>query len=249
MRLMCIVILLLGSTQLMQAQGNTKNSTTNPLIEYEGGNVKMVEAIKRKIEAFSYDLGEKEVKGEMSFVVTKEGTTKDIVFRNISNDSLTYRIKEAVEGLKTWKPTKGNNALSEAKITIPIVINGHPATVEEMDYVLTVPNVYSESDEVYVAVQVIASYRGGMSRFNREIIRSLIISDEEGSKKQIRFIMHFVVEKDGSLTDIKLAKPSNDRGVNRTAIRAFERAGKWIPGMKKNTVVRSEMTVPVTITQ
>jgi protein TonB len=62
-----------------------------------------------------------------------------------------------------------------------------------------------------------------------------------------RAIIQFVVEKDGSITDIKLARELQG-GLGEEAIRVVElmsKEKKWIPGMQRGKAVRVRFTLPI----
>jgi TonB family protein len=62
-----------------------------------------------------------------------------------------------------------------------------------------------------------------------------------------RAIIQFIVEKDGSITDIKLARELQG-GLGEEAIRVVElmaKEKKWIPGMQRGKAVRVRFTLPI----
>ncbi len=62
---------------------------------------------------------------------------------------------------------------------------------------------------------------------------------------QGRVIISFVVEKDGSISDIKVAK-SLDPLLDEEAVRVVSGMPKWNPGKQNGVTVRVKYTVPVT---
>ena len=89
-------------------------------------------------------------------------------------------------------------------------------------------------------------YPGGpaaLFSFLANNIKYPVVAEENGV--QGRVIASFTVEKDGSLTDIKIVKsvaPSLDKEAQRV-IRAMPR---WIPGKVNGSPVRVKYTVPLT---
>jgi protein TonB len=55
----------------------------------------------------------------------------------------------------------------------------------------------------------------------------------------------FVVERDGSITDVKVVK-SVDPSLDREAVRVVRSMPKWTPGKQKGDAVRVKYTMPVT---
>ncbi len=62
---------------------------------------------------------------------------------------------------------------------------------------------------------------------------------------QGRVIIAFVVEKDGSLSDITVAK-SLEKAFDEEAVRAVKSMPNWIPGMQDGEPVRVKYLIPVT---
>ena len=70
-----------------------------------------------------------------------------------------------------------------------------------------------------------------------------VVAEENGI--QGRVICTFVVERDGSITDVKVIK-SVDPSLDKEAIRVLKSMPKWIPGKQNGSAVRVKYTVPVT---
>lgn len=63
---------------------------------------------------------------------------------------------------------------------------------------------------------------------------------------QFRIIVFFVIEKDGTLTDIKVLKtPNENAGIE--AKRVLKGSEKWTPGEQDGKLVRASFTLPMII--
>lgn len=71
------------------------------------------------------------------------------------------------------------------------------------------------------------------------------IAEENGIKGRV--VCQFVVERDGSITDIKVVK-SVDPSLDKEAVRVIKAMPKWIPGKQNGSSVRVKFTLPVTFT-
>ena len=69
------------------------------------------------------------------------------------------------------------------------------------------------------------------------------IAEESGI--QGRVVCTFIVDRDGSITDVKVAR-SIDPSLDNEAVRVLSQMPKWKPGMMKGLPVRVLYTVPVT---
>ena len=103
-----------------------------------------------------------------------------------------------------------------------------------------------EETKVFDVVEQMPSFPGGdaaLMKFLSEHIKYPVVAEENGI--QGRVIATFVVERDGSITDVKVIK-SVDPSLDKEAIRVLKSMPKWIPGKQNGSAVRVKYTVPVT---
>lgn len=103
-----------------------------------------------------------------------------------------------------------------------------------------------EEQKVFDVVEQMPQYPGGPSalfEYLSKNIRYPAVAEENGI--QGRVIVTFVVEKDGSITDVKVAK-SVDPSLDKEAQRVVKSMPHWIPGKQNGSAVRVKYTVPVT---
>jgi TonB family protein len=102
-----------------------------------------------------------------------------------------------------------------------------------------------ESDEIFTNVEVLPTFPGGLEQFGKFLGKNLRyppIARESGI--QGRVFCTFVVEKDGSLTDIKVSRGIGG-GCDEEAIRVLRSSPKWNPGIQHGRPVRVSYTVPI----
>ena len=80
-------------------------------------------------------------------------------------------------------------------------------------------------------------------KFLNSHIKYPVVTEENGI--QGRVVCTFVVERDGSITDVKVIK-SVDPSLDKEAMRVLKSMPKWIPGKQNGSSVRVRYTVPVT---
>lgn len=68
------------------------------------------------------------------------------------------------------------------------------------------------------------------------------IAQENGTQGQV--VLQFVVERDGSITDIRVVK-SVDPYLDKEALRVVKTMPKWKPGKQRGKPVRCRFTLPV----
>jgi len=108
------------------------------------------------------------------------------------------------------------------------------------------PPKHEEENKVFDVVEQMPSFPGGMGALMSWLgqnIKYPVIAAENGV--QGRVIVQFVVEKDGSITDVKVAK-SVDPSLDKEAARVVKAMPHWIPGKQNGSAVRVKYTVPVT---
>ncbi|BAU54616.1 TonB family protein [Mucilaginibacter gotjawali] len=125
--------------------------------------------------------------------------------------------------------SKGNNA----DITIDEPIES-PIVTEEVD-----PN------HIFTSVEKIPEFPGGIAKFLQ------FIKDHQKLKiglngKGGRVIVLFVVEKDGSLSDIKIARGFSPE-YDAEALRLLKLMPKWIPGIQNGRRVRVQYPVAINL--
>jgi TonB family protein len=104
-----------------------------------------------------------------------------------------------------------------------------------------------ENRIVYTIVDVVEqmpSFPGGQ-RALMDYIASNIRYPKSYNKVDQRIIVKFVVERDGSLSNITILKGSSEQALNDEALRVVRGMPKWIPGKQYGIERRVVYTVPV----
>lgn len=107
------------------------------------------------------------------------------------------------------------------------------------------PEPKPEVEKVFDVVEQMPSFPGGPSALMEWLSNNVkypVVAQENGV--QGRVVVSFVVERDGSITDVKVVRgvdPSLDREASRV-VRAMPR---WIPGKQNGSAVRVKYNVPV----
>ena len=82
-----------------------------------------------------------------------------------------------------------------------------------------------------------------MMKFIAENIQYPVIAMEKGI--QGRVICQFVVEKDGSISNIQVVRTSGDASFDKEGVRVISTMPKWKPGKQRGKPVRVTYTIPV----
>ncbi|WP_304318333.1 M56 family metallopeptidase [Phocaeicola plebeius] len=100
-------------------------------------------------------------------------------------------------------------------------------------------------EEVFMVAEQMPEYPGGMKEMLK-FLQENVKYPENAMKNNVqgRVIVQFVVEKDGTLTEFKVAR-SVDPDLDAEALRVLQTMPKWKPGMQRGKIVRVKFTVPV----
>ena len=102
-----------------------------------------------------------------------------------------------------------------------------------------------EENTVFVVVENMPEFPGGQQalfKYLNESVKYPVIAQENNI--QGRVIVQFTVEKDGSVTDVQVAR-SVDPSLDKEAKRVISTMPKWKPGKQRGKPVRVKYTVPV----
>ena len=103
-----------------------------------------------------------------------------------------------------------------------------------------------DGNQIYYAVEKQAGPAGGMQSFYKSFATKYNAPDVDEGVRQIKVMLQFVVEKDGSFTDIKVVRDPG-YGAGKEAMRVLKSMPKWTPAEQNGRKVRSQFTLPITI--
>ena len=101
-------------------------------------------------------------------------------------------------------------------------------------------------NKVFTTVEQMPSFPGGdaaLMNWLRNNVRYPAVAEENGI--QGRVVVSFVVERNGSITDVQVVK-SVDPSLDKEASRVVKSMPNWIPGKQNGSAVRVKYNVPVT---
>ena len=132
---------------------------------------------------------------------------------------------------------KSQEELTSTKVAISI------ADIADLKQVVT--QAEPEPEKVFDMVEQMPAFPGGMQElmvYLGKNIKYPTIAQENGT--QGRVIIQFVVERDGTISDVRVAR-GVDPYLDKEAVRVVKSMPKWIPGKQNGKAVRVKFTVPV----
>lgn len=137
-----------------------------------------------------------------------------------------------------------SNIEAVARTTEKVIDEIIVSNIETTETAETVVMVDQE-DPVFEIVDQMPQYPGGQAALMKYINENIKYPVNAFEKKiQGRVILQYVVNTDGSLSNIKLVR-SVDPDLDAEAIRVISGMPKWIPGKHKGETVRVKYTIPV----
>ncbi|WP_449439913.1 TonB family protein [Pedobacter steynii] len=106
-------------------------------------------------------------------------------------------------------------------------------------------NVQSEKVYDFVSLEKQPIFPGGMEQFYEYLKKSVRYPKEAFENKiEGKVFLSFVVETDGSLTDIMVDRKLGS-GTDEEAVRVLKESPKWIPGIQDGKKVRVKYNIPI----
>jgi len=171
---------------------------------------------------------------EEKHIDSSKNTNSSGVINFISDDSftlITERQKQTqTETIDHFSANGNNEASVEALKT---------------DDLIKPQSQQKKEDRIFRLVEKMPSFPGGVKAL-MEYLENNVNYPEEARQRGVqgRVTVTFVVEKDGSITNISISR-SADPALDKEAIRLIKSMPKWNPGMHDGQNVRVEYNVPV----
>lgn len=102
-------------------------------------------------------------------------------------------------------------------------------------------------NEIYKDVDQSAEYPGGMGALRKFLGDNFDTSLMEGGEGTLKAKLKFVVEKDGTVSNVTIEEKSPNSDFNNEAMRVVKKLKKWTPAKRNGESVRSYYSVPFTM--
>ncbi len=188
----------------------------------------------------------------VSFTIETDGTIDEIKTMRSPDPLLTKEAERVVALMPKWKPAMQNGKPVRSRFALPVMFRLNADEPQKPDSLKTdVPAANdtqaapSDEDRVYDVVETNAQYPGGEAECYKFLASQMIYPpkcQEEGI--QGRVIVSFVVNKDGSIVDVKTVK-SPHPALTKEAERIVRLMPKWKPAMQGGKAVRSRFSLPL----
>lgn len=205
-------------------------------------NTQAVELAKLNTEKKEAKVEKKEViKQEPEKIVEKVKSSVKFTAPVIKKDS---EVKEEDE-IKLDEVQKSDKAVGFKDVVGNDEVGGSVLKAKEDIAAPEPPKHVVEETKIFTVVEQMPMFPGGdgaLMGYLRDNIHYPTVAAENGV--QGRVVVGFVVERDGSITDVNILR-GVDPSLDREAMRVVKSMPKWTPGKQNGSAVRVKYQVPV----
>ena len=213
--------------------------------EFPGGMAECMKWLGQNIK-YPAEAKEKGVQGRVivQMVVEKDGTiTNAKVVRGV-DPLLDAEALRVVNQSPKWKPGMQKGEAVRVKYTLPIMFRLSNDS-SDSKAAETPRKAIVDENGVHQVCEEMPEFPGGMQECMKWLGKNINYPAEAKEKgTQGRVIIQFVVEKDGSITEAKVAR-GVDPLLDAEALRVINSSPKWKPGKQGGQPVRVKYTIPV----
>ena len=121
-----------------------------------------------------------------------------------------------------------------------------PPPVQAPPKAAAVESKAPSTTEVYESVDQEAEFPGSLNSFRNKIAENFDNSAMEGGEGTLKTTVTFIVERDGTISDVKATGPNSD--FNSEAVRTVKSIkSKWVPAKINGQPVRQRFRLPLTM--
>ena len=205
-------------------------------------NTQAVELAKLNTEKKEAKVEKKEIiKQEPEKVVEQVKSSVKFTAPIIKKDS---EVKEEDE-IKLDEVQKSDKAVGAFTVEGNDEVSGAVLKAKEYIAAPEPPKHVVEETKIFTVVEQMPMYPGGdaaLMGYLRDNIKYPTVAAENGV--QGRVVVGFVVERDGSITDVNILR-GVDPSLDREAMRVVKSMPRWNPGKQNGSAVRVKYQVPV----
>jgi periplasmic protein TonB len=165
-------------------------------------------------------------------------------------------------------PPQSVHVEEAAKYVPPVVVDSVPllektqlstdeymnqTTIEKLDVTgtgnsddLTLGQYGSETDEPFLLVEVMPTFKGGGLEKFRDWIQKTTNYPQEAFDRKLRgkVVLTFIVEKDGTVSNVTVVQGA-DPLLDEAAVKAISGSPKWTPGLQRGEPARVRFLIPL----
>lgn len=116
---------------------------------------------------------------------------------------------------------------------------------DEADYA-TAQNDLGDNPLNFHTVEDLPKFPGGAVELMKWLTKNLRYPlDAQRNKKEGKVVVQFIVNKDGTMSNLKVVKSAQYASLDREALRVMRKMPKWTPGVQNDKPCRTMVCIPV----
>lgn len=255
MKLIKVFVLVALVSQISFAQVNRPQPPIEPKF-MNGGTQRFYQFITDEID-FSKIATEQTMR--VTFYLDTLGIMNGIQATEFKNDEAATEVIRVLKKANKWDVSNQTHSFSLIRYRIKLLFNDKKVLGEtqvswdskqgslETDRPKpTEPIILGETDLIYntAGVEKKPDFPGGLKEFYKYIGQNFKTPDVKGLAGKV--FVTFVVEKDGSITDVKVLRDIG-YGTGEEAVRVLKNSPNWIPAEQDGKKVRVLYSLPISI--
>ncbi|QIX61026.1 energy transducer TonB [Hymenobacter lutimineralis] len=190
----------------------------------------------------------------VTFVIEKSGAVSHVEPQQPLDPDLDQEAVRVIKEGPKWTPALNRGEKVRMRMNIPITFQipadqaaspASPATTAVSAAPALPPTPAATTTPTVIKPDQPARPAGGTDAFFAWIQQNLKYPAQAKQRKvEGRVIVEFIIQKDGSLTDIKPVKRLGS-GCDEEAVRLIQSAPKWLPATYQGQPIKQKMVLPV----
>lgn len=244
-----------------ELSASSKKNTVFQFVEqmphFRGGQKKLFQYLVKHI-IYPKDAKEAQIQGTVmvQFIVSESGNLKNIKAVSQLGGGLEQEAIRVVKSMPQWIPGKQNGKNVAVSFNLPIRFQ---LKGPEIDTITPPPppappapkpkkQVFDPS-KTYSFVEKMPQFKGGKDSLMSYLSRNIKYpKNAKENNIQGTIVVKFIVNKDGSISDVATTGEKKGGGLEQEAIRVVKSMPKWIPGEQDGKKVRVEYSLPIRFT-
>ena len=227
--------------KVKQMDNDSIYNTVEVMPEFPGGMDQMAKYLSENIK-YPEGAKDKGVSGRVfiGFVIEKDGSVSNAEVMKGIGGGCDEEALRVVKAMPNWKPGTMKGKPVRVHYTLPIFfkLDESATTAKKTD------------EKIYDTPETMPEYPGGMEAMIKYMQENITVPEkytEMEAKAMYRVLVKFVVEADGSVTEVETVKPEPSmQDLNDEAVRVVKGMPNWKPGTQAGKPVRVRYTLPIT---
>lgn len=209
---------------------------------FPDGDKAMMDFIGKNV-VYPKSAQEKKKEGRVvcTFVVERDGSIVEPRILKSVDPELDVEAIRVVEMMPKWNPGMQRGKAVRVQYTLPIMFRLNKPDTPSAATI----DVVESSDKIFTVVEKKPEFPGGDQELAKFIQNNQQYPvDAKEAKAEGRVVCSFVIDKEGSTTNVKVEKDVHP-SLDKEAVRVIKSMPKWTPGEQKGEPVAVKYTLPI----